>query len=110
MAQPANWLWGLVPLALLWSAGNLYLDDAVQDDVSRRAIAVATQAAGEAPGARPVMALVAGRDVLIGPAVCASSATSDRFSDPSRKPRGNPGLFSFGYRGLGSFTHLTRVV
>lgn len=66
MAQPANWLWGLVPLALLWSAGNLYLDDAVQDDVSRRAIAVATQAAGEAPGARPVMALVAGRDVLIG--------------------------------------------
>lgn len=66
MAQPANWLWGLVPLALLWSAGNLYLDAAVQDDVSRRAIAVATQAAGEAPGARPVMALVAGRDVLIG--------------------------------------------
>lgn len=75
MAQPANWLWGLVPLALLWSASNLYLDDAIQDDVSRRAIAVATQVAGEAPGARPVMALVAGRDVLIvGEALSADGA------------------------------------
>jgi OOP family OmpA-OmpF porin len=75
MAQPANWLWGLVPLALLWSAGNLSLGDAVQQDVARRAMAVAAQAAGEAPGARPIMARVSGRDVSInGEAASADGA------------------------------------
>jgi outer membrane protein OmpA-like peptidoglycan-associated protein/osmotically-inducible protein OsmY len=75
MAQPANWLWGLVPLALLWSAGNLSLGDAVQQDVARRAMAVAAQAAGEAPGARPIMARASGRDVSInGEAASADGA------------------------------------
>lgn len=75
MAQPANWLWGLVPLALLWSAGNLSLGDAVQQDVARRAMVAAAQAAGAAPGARPIMARVSGRDVSInGEALSADGA------------------------------------
>lgn len=75
MAQPANWLWGLVPLALLWSAGNLSLGDAIQQDVARRAMTVAARAAGEAPGARPIMARVSGRDVSInGEAASADGA------------------------------------
>lgn len=76
MAQPANWLWGLVPLALLWSVGNFLLDDTVQRDVSRRAIAAATPIAGAAPGARPVMVRVAGRDVTVaGEALSSDGAT-----------------------------------
>lgn len=66
MAQPLRWLWGLAPLACLWGAGNVFLDDGIQQDVGRRSIAAAVSLAGEAPGARPVTARVVGRDVIIG--------------------------------------------
>jgi OmpA-OmpF porin, OOP family len=76
MAQPAGWLWGLVPLALLWGAGNLVLSDAVERDVARRAVAIAAATAGEAPGARAIVAEVTGRDVSIsGEALSADGAT-----------------------------------
>ena len=75
MAQPLRWLWGLAPLALLWGVGNVALDDAIQQDVGRRAMAVASSAAGEAPGARPITARVIGRDVAIsGEALSADGA------------------------------------
>jgi OOP family OmpA-OmpF porin len=75
MAQAGRWLWGLVPLTLLWGAGNIFLDDAIESDVGRRAVAAATSVAGEAPGARPVVALVEGRDVIIsGEALSADGA------------------------------------
>jgi outer membrane protein OmpA-like peptidoglycan-associated protein len=65
-----------VPLALLWGAGNLFLDDAIERDVARRAVAAATSVAGEAPGARPIVARVVGRDVAIsGEALSADGAT-----------------------------------
>ncbi len=75
MSQPGRWLWGLVPLALLWGAGNLFLDEAIERDVSRRAAMAAASVAGEAPGARPVTAQVDGRDVTIsGEALSADGA------------------------------------
>lgn len=66
MGQPLRWLWGLAPLALLWGMGNLALDDAIQRDVGNRAMLAASSAAGQAPGARPIVAQVVGRDVSIG--------------------------------------------
>ncbi|MET3892888.1 OOP family OmpA-OmpF porin [Bosea sp. OAE506] len=66
MSQPGRWLWGLVPLALLWGAGNLFLGEAIERDVGRRAVAAAAAVAGEAPGARPITAQINGRDVTIG--------------------------------------------
>lgn len=66
MSQPTRWLWGVIPLALLWGVGNLFLDDAIQRDVARRAEQAVQAGAGAAPGARPVTAQVEGRDVTIG--------------------------------------------
>lgn len=75
MSRPAHWLWGLVPLALLWGAGNHFLGTAIERDVAERAVAAASVIAGEAPGARPVTALVVGRDVVIsGEALSADGA------------------------------------
>lgn len=75
MAQPAGWLWGLIPLTLLWGAGNLIMSGVVESDVARRAEAVATETAGAAPGARAIVAQVAGRDVTIsGEALSADGA------------------------------------
>lgn len=75
MSQPGRWLWGLVPLALLWGAGNLFLGEAIERDVGRRAVAAAATVAGEAPGARPVSAQIDGRDVTIsGEALSADGA------------------------------------
>lgn len=75
MAGAGRWLWGLVPLALLWSAGNLFLGETIERDVARRAVAAAAAVAGEAPGARPVSAQVDGRDVTIsGEALSADGA------------------------------------
>ncbi len=65
MSQPTRWLWGVIPLALLWGAGNLFLDPAIQRDVAARAERAVHAGAGTAPGARPVTALVEGRDVTI---------------------------------------------
>ncbi|MGX5733104.1 OmpA family protein [Bosea thiooxidans] len=66
MSQPARWLWGLIPLALLWGAGNLSLDTAIERDVGNRAVRAVAVVAGKTPGARPVVAQVDGRDVTIG--------------------------------------------
>ena len=75
MAQPGRWLWGLVPLALLWSAGNLFLGEAIERDVGRRAVEAVASVAGEAPGARPIAAQIDGRDVTIsGEALSADGA------------------------------------
>jgi outer membrane protein OmpA-like peptidoglycan-associated protein len=76
MARPGRWLWGLVPLALLWSTANLFMGEAIERDVGQRAVEAAASVAGEAPGARPVTAQVDGRDVTIsGEALSADGAT-----------------------------------
>lgn len=63
MVKPAGWLWGLVPLAVLWAAGNGMLGDSIERDVGRRATAAALAVGGEVPGARPVTVRVVGRDI-----------------------------------------------
>ncbi|PTM43655.1 OmpA family protein [Bosea sp. 124] len=75
MAQPGRWLWGLLPLALLWGTANLFVGDTIERDVGRRAVEAVAAIAGEAPGARPVTAQVDGRDVTIsGEALSADGA------------------------------------
>ncbi|WP_336813558.1 OmpA family protein [Bosea sp. MMO-172] len=76
MSQPARWLWGLIPLGLLWGAGNLALDSAIQRDVGQRAEQAVAAVAGTTPGARPVVAQVEGRDVTIGGEVLSSDGAS----------------------------------
>ncbi len=76
MSQPARWLWGLIPLGLLWGAGNLALDSAIERDVGRRAEQAVAAVAGTTPGARPVVAQVEGRDVTIGGEVLSSDGAS----------------------------------
>lgn len=76
MSQPARWLWGLIPLGLLWAAGNLALDSAIQRDVGLRAEQAVAAVAGTTPGARPVVAQVEGRDVTIGGEVVSSDGAS----------------------------------
>lgn len=65
MSQPARWLWGFVPLALLWGAGNLALNAPIERDVAARALRAVDGVTGKAPGARPIVAQVDGRDVTI---------------------------------------------
>lgn len=65
MSQPARWFWGLIPLVLLWGAGNVGLDAAIEQDVGERAVRAVAAEAGQAPGARPIVAQVEGRDVTI---------------------------------------------
>lgn len=75
MSRPVRWLWGVVPLALLWGAGNHFLGNVIEHDVARRAVDAAASVAGAAPGARPVAAIVEGRDVVIsGEALSADGA------------------------------------
>jgi OOP family OmpA-OmpF porin len=76
MSQPARWLWGLIPLGLLWGAGNLALDSAIERDVGRRAEQAVAAVAGTTPGARPVVAQVDGRDVTIGGEVLSSDGAN----------------------------------
>lgn len=76
MSQPARWLWGLIPLGLLWGAGNLALDTAIERDVGLRAEQAVAAAAGTAPGARPIVAQVDGRDVTIGGEVLSSDGAN----------------------------------
>lgn len=76
MSQPARWLWGLIPLGLLWVAGNLALDAAIERDVGSRAEQAVAAAAGTTPGARPVVAQVNGRDVTIGGEVLSSDGAN----------------------------------
>lgn len=65
MSQPARWLWGLIPLALLWGAANLARGPAIESDVGERAVRAVAGTAGVTPGARPIVAQVDGRDVTI---------------------------------------------
>jgi OOP family OmpA-OmpF porin len=75
MARQAGWLWGLVPLAVLWAAGNVLQSEAIRRDVEARALA-AGGLAGAAPGARGVSVKVSGRDVYLdGEAVSADGAS-----------------------------------
>lgn len=76
MSQPARWLWGLIPLGLLWGAGNIALDSAIERDVGPRAEQAVAAVAGTVPGARPVVAQVEGRDVTIGGEVLSSDGAS----------------------------------
>ena len=76
MSQPARWLWGLIPLGLLWAAGNLALDSVIERDVGMRAEQAVAAVAGTTPGARPVVAQVDGRDVMIGGEVLSSDGAS----------------------------------
>jgi outer membrane protein OmpA-like peptidoglycan-associated protein len=76
MSQPARWLWGLIPLGLLWGAGNLALDSAIERDVGLRAEQALAAVAGTTPGARPVVAHVDGRDVTIGGEVLSSDGAN----------------------------------
>ncbi|MBN9439154.1 OmpA family protein [Bosea sp. (in: a-proteobacteria)] len=74
MARQAGWLWGFVPLAVLWSSANLIQSEAVRKDVEARALA-AGALAGAAPGIREVSARVDGRDVYLdGEATSADGA------------------------------------
>lgn len=75
MAGQAGWLWGLVPLAVLWGSANLLQGEVVRRDVEARALA-AGALAGAAPGARGVSVRVIGRDVhLDGEAVTIDGAS-----------------------------------
>lgn len=75
MARHAGWLWGLVPLALLWATANTLNTEPVRRDIEARALA-ASSAAGAAPGARGVSVRVSGRDVYLdGEAVTADGAS-----------------------------------
>lgn len=74
MARHAGWLWGLVPLGLLWAAANALNTEPVRRDIEARALAAST-AAGAAAGARGVSVRVSGRDVYLdGEAVTADGA------------------------------------
>jgi len=75
MARNAGWLWGLVPLALLWASANVLNTEAVRRDIETRALA-ANAVAGAAAGARGVSIRVSGRDVYLdGEAVTADGAS-----------------------------------
>lgn len=76
MSQPARWLWGVIPLGLLWGAGNLALNSAIERDVGLRAEQAVAAVAGTTPGARPVVAEVDGRDVTIGGEVLSSDGAN----------------------------------
>ena len=53
MARQACWLWGLVPLSLVWAAANALNTEPVRRDIEARALAVSA-VAGSASGARGV--------------------------------------------------------
>ncbi|RXT56691.1 hypothetical protein B6S44_06465 [Bosea sp. Tri-44] len=75
MARNAGWLWGLVPLALLWASANVLNTETVRRDIEARALA-ANAVAGAASGARGVLVRVSGRDVYLdGEAVTADGAS-----------------------------------
>ena len=75
MARQAGWLWGLVPLSLVWAAANALNTEPVRRDIEARALAVSA-VAGSASGARGVSVRVSGRDVYLdGEAVTADGAS-----------------------------------
>jgi OOP family OmpA-OmpF porin len=75
MARQAGWLWGLVPLSLIWAAANALNTEPVRRDIEARALA-ASAVAGAASGARGVSVRVSGRDVYLdGEAVTADGAS-----------------------------------
>jgi OOP family OmpA-OmpF porin len=75
MARQAGWLWGLVPLSLIWAAANALNTEPVRRDIEARALA-ASAVAGAASGARGIAIRVSGRDVYLdGEAVTADGAS-----------------------------------
>lgn len=64
MARQAGWLWGFVPLAVLWGSANLIQNEAVRRDVEGRARAAGALAEAP-PGSRGVSVTVQGRDVYV---------------------------------------------
>ncbi|KRE12325.1 hypothetical protein ASE66_17355 [Bosea sp. Root483D1] len=75
MARQAGWLWGLVPLSLIWAAANALNTEPVRRDIEARALA-SSAVAGAASGARSVSVRVSGRDVYLdGEAVTADGAS-----------------------------------
>lgn len=75
MARQAGWLWGLVPLSLIWAAANALNTEPLRRDIEARALA-ASAVAGAASGARGVSVRVSGRDVYLdGEAVTADGAS-----------------------------------
>ena len=60
MCQPKRWLWGLLPLALLWIAAGLLHHDSIQTDLTTRSVNEALKA--KAPWAT---AAFDGRDATV---------------------------------------------
>jgi OmpA-OmpF porin, OOP family len=60
MCQPRRWLWGLLPLALLWLAAGFFRNDSIQTDLTTRSINEALRA--KAPWAS---ATFDGRDATV---------------------------------------------
>ncbi len=75
MCQPRRWLWGLLPLALLWLAAGLLRNDSIQTDLTTRSINEALKV--KAPWAS---ATFNGRDATvtgIAPAPAVQKAAED---------------------------------
>jgi OmpA-OmpF porin, OOP family len=60
MCQPRRWLWGLLPLALLWLAAGFLRNDSIQTDLTTRSVSEALKA--KAPWAS---ATFNGRDATV---------------------------------------------
>ena len=74
MARHAGWLWGLVPVALVWASANVLHTESIRRDIEARALA-ASAVAGAASGARGVSVRISGRDVYLdGEAVTSDGA------------------------------------
>ncbi|PZR94542.1 MAG: hypothetical protein DI537_07245 [Stutzerimonas stutzeri] len=74
MARHAGWLWGLVPVALVWASANVLHTELIRRDIEARALAAST-VAGAASGARGVSVRISGRDVYLdGEAVTSDGA------------------------------------
>jgi OmpA-OmpF porin, OOP family len=75
MCQPRRWLWGLLPLALLWLAAGYFRNDSIQTDLTTRSINEALKA--KAPWAS---ATFDGRDATVtgvSPAPAVQKAAED---------------------------------
>jgi OmpA-OmpF porin, OOP family len=80
MYQPGKWVWGVVPLGLLWfSANQFFKVDAVNSDLTAKAVAAANGVANAVPGLKTIGIDVKGRDVVLsGETLDAASAAKAR--------------------------------
>lgn len=76
MYQPAKWIWGVVPLGLIWfSANQFFTADPVNTDLTVKSVAAATGVATSVPGLKSIGVKVSGRDVhLTGETLDAETA------------------------------------